>query len=330
MGFLPMFRNLTEEARETARSPQASSAKLSMVPDPQAIGAFVLSMTRSATDMLGLYLLAKYSGLFTDAAARESCRLPIVPLFETIDDLQRAPGIMEELLGHPDGTPQHQGAGRTPGDHARLFRLATRMAAFSAPASSSMRRSAARESGGRRRRRNQLLPRPRRLGEPRRCADRPGHRGTACGHDRRPHARHRAGGSRIVEIRQSGHGALSARSAGLERAGAHAQIGRGKRRCASIPRHQAAVEEIPAGLSRPIAGLPRTRASSTISRRQARSRNWRCSKSASRPARRFGAKGMEDLRAIPWVFAWSQNRHVVTGWYGLGTALDQLSCRAWR
>ncbi len=33
----------------------------------------------------------------------------------------------------------------------------------------------------------------------------------------------------------------------------------------------------------------------------------------SRPARRFGAKSLADLRAIPWVFAWAQNRHVDHG-----------------
>ena len=41
----------------------------------------------------------------------------------------------------------------------------------------------------------------------------------------------------------------------------------------------------------------------------------------SRPARRFGAKTLADLRAIPWVFAWAQNRHIITGWYGLGSGL---------
>jgi len=41
----------------------------------------------------------------------------------------------------------------------------------------------------------------------------------------------------------------------------------------------------------------------------------------SRPARRTGARTLEDLRAIPWVFAWSQTRLNLPGWYGLGSGL---------
>ncbi|HYF40400.1 MAG TPA: phosphoenolpyruvate carboxylase, partial [Gemmatimonadales bacterium] len=69
--------------------------------DREAFGSFVLSMTRSVSDILGAYLLAKLAGLFADAAGVESCTLPIVPLFETIHDLQRAPAIMRELLTVP-------------------------------------------------------------------------------------------------------------------------------------------------------------------------------------------------------------------------------------
>ena len=51
----------------------------------------------------------------------------------------------------------------------------------------------------------------------------------------------------------------------------------------------------------------------------------------SRPASRQGAEEqsgeIERLRAIPWVFAWTQSRHLLPGWYGLGTALDRAAER---
>jgi phosphoenolpyruvate carboxylase len=50
----------------------------------------------------------------------------------------------------------------------------------------------------------------------------------------------------------------------------------------------------------------------------------------SRPARRGRSRSLDDLRAIPWVFAWSQMRLNLPGWYGLGSGmaaadLDELS-----
>lgn len=41
----------------------------------------------------------------------------------------------------------------------------------------------------------------------------------------------------------------------------------------------------------------------------------------SRPARRAGGGGIESLRAIPWIFAWSQNRLILPAWLGAGAAL---------
>ena len=42
----------------------------------------------------------------------------------------------------------------------------------------------------------------------------------------------------------------------------------------------------------------------------------------SRPARRAGGGGIESLRAIPWIFAWSQNRLMLPAWLGAGAALQ--------
>lgn len=45
----------------------------------------------------------------------------------------------------------------------------------------------------------------------------------------------------------------------------------------------------------------------------------------SRPARRGTATAIEQLRAIPWVFSWMQSRHTLPGWFGLGSAISEVS-----
>ncbi len=42
----------------------------------------------------------------------------------------------------------------------------------------------------------------------------------------------------------------------------------------------------------------------------------------SRPATRAGRSGLEALRAVPWGFAWSQSRHLLPAWFGIGSGLD--------
>ena len=47
----------------------------------------------------------------------------------------------------------------------------------------------------------------------------------------------------------------------------------------------------------------------------------------SRPVSRGGTLAVEDLRAIPWVFAWMQNRHLLPAWYGAGSAVAAFARR---
>ncbi|MEW6314055.1 MAG: phosphoenolpyruvate carboxylase [Pseudomonadota bacterium] len=47
----------------------------------------------------------------------------------------------------------------------------------------------------------------------------------------------------------------------------------------------------------------------------------------SRPSSRKTSENIEDLRAIPWVFSWSQSRIMLPGWYGFGTAVEKFVAR---
>ena len=49
---------------------------------------------------------------------------------------------------------------------------------------------------------------------------------------------------------------------------------------------------------------------------------------SSRPARRGGKRDLDSLRAIPWVFSWTQSRFLLPSWYGVGAALEEFVAEA--
>lgn len=67
---------------------------------PSAIRTYVISMTREVSDLLAVLLLAKEAGLFR-TGGEPLFRLAVSPLFETIEDLRHAPEVMRRLFEHP-------------------------------------------------------------------------------------------------------------------------------------------------------------------------------------------------------------------------------------
>ncbi|MFZ9519774.1 MAG: phosphoenolpyruvate carboxylase [Silvanigrellaceae bacterium] len=65
------------------------------------LGSYIVSMTRSANDLFTVYILAREAGLTTIEQGNLVCPIPVVPLFETIEDLRRSAAILDTFLSHP-------------------------------------------------------------------------------------------------------------------------------------------------------------------------------------------------------------------------------------
>ena len=67
----------------------------------QALGSLIVSMTRNVYDLFSVYLFVREAGLSHYSSNGLICPLPVVPLFETIDDLIDSPQILDIFLSHP-------------------------------------------------------------------------------------------------------------------------------------------------------------------------------------------------------------------------------------
>jgi phosphoenolpyruvate carboxylase len=73
---------------------------------------YIVSMTRSRDDLLRVLFLAREAGLVNLAAKKPFSRIDVVPLFETLDDLENAPEVMRSLLDDPLYAKQLAARGR--------------------------------------------------------------------------------------------------------------------------------------------------------------------------------------------------------------------------
>ena len=66
----------------------------------RALGSLIVSMTRKVTDLYTVYLFVREAGLSRHTPEGIVCPMPVVPLFETIEDLKKSPEILDEFLSH--------------------------------------------------------------------------------------------------------------------------------------------------------------------------------------------------------------------------------------
>ena len=318
-GSIPDTFHLPEMARETAelfeliRETQTGD-------DPDAIGAFILSMTTSADDLLAVYLLAKYAGL---CIRGDEVSLAIVPLFETIEDLRNAPAILKQLLAVPlvkrsirargnvlEVMLGYSDSNKDGGFLCSTWELSQAQNKIVAAAGSlgiEIRffhgRGGSVSRGG--------APTGRAI------AAQPA--GTVAGRMRSTEQ------GEVVSSKYANRGtALYQMELLTASVLAHTVKSPGERALAENPDFDEAVEAL-SGMSHAVyRRLLETPGFLDYFRLASPVEELALLKIGSRPARRFGAMGLEDLRAIPWVFAWSQNRHLITGWYGLGSALQSF------
>jgi len=288
--------------------------------DREAFGSFILSMTHSANDVLGVYLLAKEAGVFADAAGVDHLTLPIVPLFETISDLQAAPAIMRDLLQ----IPVVRRSTRAQGDLQEV------MIGY----------SDSNKDGGFFASNWELFKAQARLTDVGREQDvaiaffhgRGGsvsRGGAPTGH---AIAAQPAGSIRgrfrvteqgeVVSFKYANRG-TAAYQMELLASSVFAHALKSEREAALAPHaeFEAALEEISAASFDAYTKFVGDPDLVTYFQSASPLEEISLLNIGSRPARRFGAKSLADLRAIPWVFAWAQNRHSITGWYGVGSGL---------
>ncbi len=319
---LPKFSFQDESARSTFELFLLVADMVDKL-DRDAFGHFILSMTQSVADVLGVYLLAKYAGLFVDKAGTESCRLPIVPLFETIDDLRRAPAMVRELLNTPV-------VKRSVKDQGRVQEV---MIGYSDSNKDGGYFTANWEL-------SKAQANLTRVGEECKIPISFFHgRGGSVSRGGAP-----TGKAVAAQPAGSIHGQMRITEQGEVVSSKYANEGTAQYQMelltASIFEHtlnslneeelmpKPDFNEAMEALSSLAYAHYRKFAETEglVDYYNAASPVEELAKMniGSRPARRFGAKTLADLRAIPWVFAWTQNRHLVPGWYGVGTALKSF------
>ncbi|WP_202843758.1 phosphoenolpyruvate carboxylase [Luteimonas saliphila] len=281
-----------------------------------AIGLYIISMSRSAADALAVLALARVAGCVEDGTVP----LDVSPLFETVDDLKAAPGVMRSLFEDPAyrchlaarGDEQtvmlgYSDSAKDGGLFASRWALQRTQVELTALANEfgvrimffHGRGGSVSRGGGKTERAVIAAP-----------------RGSVNGSMRvteQGEVIHRKYGIRALALRN------------LE------QTTGAVLRATLRPRPRDPREESWKEMAKALAEASRSHYRALVHEHPDFPDYFRAAtpvdvierlQIGSRPSRRREG-GIDNLRAIPWVFAWSQNRSGLTGWYGIGHALCQ-------
>ncbi|HEY1604958.1 MAG TPA: phosphoenolpyruvate carboxylase [Allosphingosinicella sp.] len=290
---------------------------------PDSITTYLISMARSVSDLLEVNLLLKEAGLWQPGDPPRAA-IMAVPLFETIGDLERAPEVMSEWLGLPEieATTKARGYQEV-------------MIGY----------SDSNKDGGYLTSVWSLHQASRALAEVFEKHDTHMQlfhgRGGAVG---------RGGGSSFSAIRAQPSGTvqgririteqgevIAAKYGTAEAAALNLEAIASATLLASLEtrsrrrrdRFYGAMAEISGAAFRAYRGLVyETEGFADFFRQMTPIAEIADLKIGSRPASRTSSGRIEDLRAIPWVFSWSQARVMLPGWYGVGEALSGFADQA--
>ncbi|WOQ68947.1 phosphoenolpyruvate carboxylase [Microbacterium limosum] len=287
---------------------------------PRAAGRYIVSFTQSAEDLANVHRLARYA-VGPDA---EPPVLDVIPLFETFADLRAAPGILAEIARHPEFAARLEETGRRLevmlgySDSSKdVGPVAANLALYEAQAEIS---AWARESG------IELTLFHGRGG----ALGRGGGPANSAILAQPPHSvdgRFKLTEQGEVIFARYGDPAIAMRH--IDQVAAATLLASAP----SVERRNEDAASRYADVARTMDAASRERFFALV--KAEGFAPWFATVTpmeeigllalGSRPARRgLSVESLEDLRAIPWVFAWTQARINLAGWFGLGTALEAV------
>lgn len=286
----------------------------------ESIGGYIISMTHSAVDVLVVHFLWRTAWNQYSSASQSLPSMPIIPLFETINDLRNASGILEELLA----VPVYQKYLSTRGHQHQ-----TVMVGYSDSTKDGGYLTACWEL-------HQAQEQLARVASANHIELTVFHgRGGALGRGGGPAARairslpQKAVAGRL-RVTEQGE-VLSERYDDPVIAHRHLEqiinatllVSAGARRTAE-PAWVEAMNQLTGTSFRTYRELVEHRGFLHYFDHATPISEIETLPIGSRPARRGQRKSLNDLRAIPWTFAWTQSRHILPAWFGLGTAVREF------